>query len=125
VTPRRRAAVAPAAPVPTWLDPQSVKAWLRVTDPADDPLIEACCAAVEPFVQRARPDQYDTAEPPLFVPDGEVYQAAVMLAARTYRRRNSPGGIESIADAVTYVARYDPEIERALRAGSWRMPGVG
>jgi hypothetical protein len=134
VTTRRRVAVA-AAPVtgPTWLDPESVKTWLRLTDPGEDALVGMCCAAVEPFVQQCRPDQYvvvvvpepDPPVPPVFTPDAEVYQAAVMLAARVYRRRNSSGGLESVGDQVAYVARYDPEIERALRTATWRVPGVG
>lgn len=112
------------APAPAWLDPAQVKRWLHLTDPADDDLVADCCAAVEPQVQRARPDQY-TGDPPVYQPDGEVTQAAVMLAGRVYRRRNSAGGIESMADSVVYVSRYDPEIERALRQGGWRMPAVG
>ena len=48
-----------------------------------------------------------------------------MLAARLVRRRNSPGGVESFGDSVLYVARFDPEIARALRSGNWAMPGVG
>ena len=48
---------------------------------------------------------------------------AVMLAARIYRRRNSPNGIESMTDlATTYVTRYDPDISRMLRLS---MPVVG
>jgi hypothetical protein len=50
----------------------------------------------------------------------------VMYAAREYRRRNSPGGIESITDAgATYVSKYDSDIERALRTGTWAEPAVG
>jgi hypothetical protein len=48
-----------------------------------------------------------------------------MLAARLYRRRNSPGGIESFAESLAYVSRYDPEIERALRVSGWRPARVG
>jgi hypothetical protein len=88
-------------------------------------------------VQRARPDLYPAVDPqgharrggryvaPVFAPDAEVYQAAVMLAARLVRRRNSPGGVETFGESVTYVSRYDPEIARALRTGLWALPGVG
>ena len=38
-----------------------------------------------------------------------------MLAARLYRRRNSPNGLETItADGVAYVARYDSDIAAML-----------
>jgi hypothetical protein len=122
---------------PAWLDPADVKAQLRIggTDVADDDLILRCSAAVEPQVQRSRPDRwvYPVVNPllvdPLAVrtydPDAEVYQAAVMLAARLVRRRNSPAGIESFAMSVTYVSRYDPDIARALWADAWTHPAVG
>lgn len=112
------------APAPAWLDVDDVKAYLRITDTADDPLLTRACAAVEPFVQRCRPDRM-LGDPPAWQADGEVYQAAVALAARLYRRRNSPGGIEMMTDNALYVARFDPDIERALRRGGYAMPGVG
>ena len=120
----------PAGPV--WLDVDDVKAYLRITDTSDDDLIARAAAAVEVTVQRCRPDRWDeftdVPEPrpdPVYDAGPEVYQAAVALAARLYRRRNSPGGIETLADNALYVARFDPEIERALHIGSWAMPGVG
>lgn len=106
------------------MQPADVKAFLRVTDSTDDDLIARACAAVEAFVESCRPDMR-TGEPPVFTADPEVYQAGVQLAARMYRRRNSPGGIESLADTGLYVARFDPDIERALRRGAYRYPGVG
>jgi hypothetical protein len=126
---------------PTWLDVADVKEQLRIdgADTTDDDLISRCSAAVEPQVQRARPDllvpaapagrdargRITAAAPATYSPDAEVYQAAVMLASRLVRRRNSPGGVESFGDSVLYVARFDPEISRALRSGNWAMPGVG
>lgn len=127
---------------PTWLDVADVKAQLRLAgaDTADDDLVTRCAAAVEPQVQRARPDGYPAPAPTggrvrgsagrftaagVYTPDAEVYQAAVMLAARLVRRRNSPGGVETFGESVTYVSRHDPEIARALRTGLWALPGVG
>jgi hypothetical protein len=126
---------------PAWLDVADVKAQLRLSgaDTADDDLVVRCAAAVEPQVQRARSDAWvyydpDDPYPPdppppgwpvVYEPDAEVYQAAVMLAARLVRRRNSPGGVESFGESVTYVSRYDPDIGRALHSGSWALPGVG
>jgi hypothetical protein len=121
---------------PAWLDVADVKAQLRLSgaDTADDDLVTRCAAAVEPQVQRARPDLYPAPVPldpptrvagPVYAPDAEVYQAAVMLAARLVRRRNSPGGVESFGESVTYVSRYDPDIGRALHSGTWALPGVG
>ena len=116
---------------PTWLDVADVKAWLRIAgaDTIDDDLLTRCAAAVEPQVQRARPDQYPAPTPqvavPPYTPDAEVYQAAGMLAAKMYRRRNSPGGIESYGDQVLYPARWDGEIDLALRTANRRLPAVG
>jgi hypothetical protein len=122
--------------VPAWLDVADVKAQLRLAaaDTGDDDLVTRCAAAVEPQVQRARPDGWPAPAPagraarvaaPVYTPDAETYQAAVMLAARLVRRRNSPGGVETFGESVTYVSRYDPEIARALRTGLWALPGVG
>lgn len=121
-----------ALPEPVWLDPDDVTAWLTANGGAVGvraELISWCAAAVEPQVQRARPDQWVITDPDsgarTYTPDAEVYQAAVMLAARVARRRNSPSGIETMADTVSYVSRYDPEIERALWQGHWAKPAVG
>jgi hypothetical protein len=88
------------------------------------PRVARCSAAVEPQVQRARPDRW-TPDRLTYVPDPEVYQAGVMLAARLVRRRNSPAGVETFGESVTYVSRYDPEIARALRQGAYALPQSG
>lgn len=123
--------VPPPGP-PSWLAPAAVAAWLKLTtSAADDLLLAACCAAVEPQVQSARPDMWqavvadDDMVSRVYVPDGEVHLAAVMLAAKVFRRRNSPGGMETSFDQIAYVARFDPEIERALHQGRSRRPAVG
>lgn len=120
----------PAPIEPSWLRPDHVRAWLRLPADLDADLLAACSAAVEPQVQRYRPDQWIVTitaegETRVYQPDPEVYQAGVMLAARLYRRRNSAAGIETFADSILYVAKYDPEIERALRSGSWRRAVIG
>lgn len=50
---------------------------------------------------------------------------AIMLAARLYRRKNSPGGIESVGDSMSYIARYDSDISRLLNIDSFRKPVIG
>lgn len=50
---------------------------------------------------------------------------ATMLAAKLHRRRNSPGGTESVDGTVaSYVARYDPDISRLLRIDYHSAPGI-
>lgn len=114
---------------PTWLSPVDVKAWLRINDSDvdDDDLVVRVCAMTEVYVARCRPEFVDlTVEPAEYDPDAEVYQGAVMYAAREVRRRNSPAGVQAFSDGqVSFVARYDSDIERALRTGAWARPGVG
>lgn len=117
----------------TWLDPADVTAWLTSNGqpgyPADQ--VETVCAQTEAYVQRCRPDRFvpvpdDPDAAPVYTPDGEVYQGAKMYAARQLRRRQSPTGSEPYATSgQTFVARYDTEIERALRTGASTVPGVG
>ena len=123
---RRRVAVNPAAAPTGWLLLADVKRQLALdnTDTTDDVLINDCIAATEPEVCRARPDAWDDAgSTPADFPD--AYRGGVMLAARLVRRRNSPAGIESFGESVTYVAAYDPDLDRFLRRGRYRLPGVG
>jgi len=120
---------------PTWLDPDDVREWLTANQqPSSDIVgIDRVCAMTELHVQRCRPDQY-VDQPPdpdgdpvpaIYVPDAEVYQGAVMYAARECRRRNNPTGTETFDGGLTFIARYDPDIDRALRTGAYQLPGVG
>ena len=56
---------------------------------------------------------------------GTTRLGAIMLAARIYRRKNSPGGIESVGDTMTFVSRYDSDISRLLNIDSFRKPSIG
>ena len=51
--------------------------------------------------------------------------AAIMLAARWYRRQNTPGGLTSGDQGVTYVSRYDSDIARMLHIDGFEKPDVG
>lgn len=54
-----------------------------------------------------------------------THLGAILLAARLYRRKNSPGGIESVGDSMSYIARYDSDISRLLNIDTFRKPVVG
>lgn len=118
---------------PTWLDPADVRKWLRdnAQPPANDEVeLGRVCAETEIHAQRCRPDMYVVSsidpEDITYTPDAEVYQGSVMYAARLLRRRNSPAGVETYGGlGATFVARYDPDIDRALHTGSFTPPGVG
>jgi hypothetical protein len=117
----------------SWLDPDDVRHWLRLNGVAgdnDDFEVERVCVQTELYVQRCRQDGYtdvpDDPGTPVYLPDGEIYAGAVMYAARQLRRRNSPGGVESFGDVgITFVTKYDADIERSLRTGGWSLPGTG
>lgn len=114
---------------PTWLAQADVRAWLRLNDQdeGDNDLITRVCAMAEPYVQRCRPEWFTT-DPnaqTAYMPDAETYQGAVMYAAREYRRRNSPAGIEMFGESGTsFVSRYDPDIDRALQTGAYARPVI-
>jgi hypothetical protein len=62
----------------------------------------------------------------LYAPAADTVLGAKMLAARMYRRRNSPSGVEAITDAGTsFVARYDSDISRLLKLDGYAGPRVG
>lgn len=114
---------------PVWLDEEDVKSWLRINaqDTTDDDLITSVCAMTEPYVQRCRPEWLilpPGGTAPEYQPDAETYQGAVMYAAREYRRRNSPAGIETFGEVTSFVARFDPDIDRALQTGAWARPVI-
>lgn len=123
-----------AAPFqPTWLQVADIKDWLRLNaqDASEDVLLDSVAAMAEPYVERCRPEwrTVDISDPenPVpgpYAPDAETYQGAVMYAAREYRRRNSPAGIETFGEATSFVARFDPDIDRALQTGAWARPVV-
>ena len=124
------AGISPAAVgapfMPTWLRLADVKAWLRLNaqDTTDDDLLNSVAAMAEPYVQRCRPEFVVDGTPPTYEPDAEAYQGAVMYAAREYRRRNSPAGIELFGEQASFVTRYDADIERALQTGAYAPPIV-
>lgn len=114
--------------MPGWLRADDVTTWATSSGVTGLTVeqVARVIGSVELFVEQCRPDQPAIAEGG-YQPDAEVYQGAVMLGARVARRRNSPGGTESFGPdgIVGYVARFDPDIERALRMGSYRQPAVG
>lgn len=53
-------------------------------------------------------------------------QGTTMLAGRMWRRRNSPGGLETMGDmGPVYVRRSDPDVAMLLGLGEYTPPRVG
>ena len=114
-----------------WLDPERVREWLLGNSlPSGDVVALAeVCLLTEKYVERYRFDRWttdpDTGEA-VYDPDAEVYQGAVMYAAKVARRRNNPSGTETFGDAgLVFTPRFDAQVDAALHTGAYLMPGVG
>ena len=82
--------------------------------------MDHCVAAANSVVARYVPPADSEGE------RGDHQLAATMLAARLYRRRNSPDGVQAMTDAgAWYVARTDPDVARLLRIDQYISPQVG
>ncbi|MCF2529371.1 hypothetical protein [Yinghuangia soli] len=56
----------------------------------------------------------------------DVRTAFMMQAQRLFARRSSPTGVTGYTDAgPSYVARWDPDVERLLQIGSWAPGRIG
>lgn len=102
-----------------------VKSALRVKDSADDDRIGAIVAAVNVKVRgwpvsRAAVDVDGDPDRPW---PADIVQGATMLAARLWRRKDSPAGVEAVGElAPAYVMHNDPDIAMLLRLNA---PQVG
>lgn len=107
-------------------DSTAVKAYLSIDDGADDALIAKVVAAVNVFVRRTEKARKIGVVDPEPVPNNwpaDLSQGATMLAARLFRRKNSPNGVEAFAvTGPVYVRRNDPDIAMMLELDS---PMVG
>lgn len=90
---------------------------------ADAPLVEAAVQAVNTAIR-----SWNCAALAVGLTDwpADITRGANMLAGRLYRRKNSPGGIESFGDlGPVYVQRRDPDIAMLLSIGTHAFPQVG
>lgn len=99
-----------------------VKADLSLSGTHDDDALTSVIAAVNSRVRGLPVAQLpDTAtEWPAHVERG-----ANMLAARLFRRRNTPSGVEAFGDVGVYVRRNDPDVAMLLQLGDYAKPSVG
>lgn len=100
----------------TYTDRETVGNYLKLNAGTDDEELDKVVGAVNSLINRWK----DSADKP------EYRFAATMLAARVYRRRNSPAGVEALGEAgPVYVSRYDPDLSMMLGINSWGLPKVG
>ncbi|AWY04757.1 head-tail connector protein [Gordonia phage Emperor] len=106
----------PAPATPT-TEPQ-VREYLGLGEHANDGLGDVV-GAVNALVARWRPTTTGTWP-------ADVTTGATMLAARVWRRRNSPAGVETFGElGPLYVQRNDPDIAMLLGLGNYLAPRVG
>jgi hypothetical protein len=102
-----------------------VKEHLAITDDRDDARIGRAVDAVNRLV-RCWPCSEVAVDAADWDDDSDVVHGATMLAARYFRRKNSPSGVEQVATTgPVYVARNDPEVSQLLQLGPWAPPSVG
>lgn len=103
----------PAVPV---VSPERLIAFSSLNVPVDDPDLVDLCDAVDEFV-RGLPAVVQFVDPMNEATWPARYSlGARMLAARLWRRRNSPEGVASFTgEGVIYVRRNDPDIAEQLR----------
>jgi hypothetical protein len=114
-------------PVPEPTTVPAVKLHLGITDAADDdalaPVVGAVCYLIRhlPVASTALAATVEAAVWP-----ADVQHGATLLAARLWRRRNSPEGVAAFgADGPVYVQRNDPDVAMMLALGDWARPSVG
>lgn len=108
-------APAPSGPA----TPAAVQAWLGPMPETTEDLAVVCNAVNSLIAQWIGPAP-ETGHP------AHVVQAAVMLAGRVLRRRNSPAGIETAGElGPVYVQRHDPDVAMLLGLGTYTRPRIG
>jgi len=106
---------------PTTLD--AVKLQLAITDDRDDDRITAQVVAVNRMVRTWR---CSTAAVGQVEWPADIVLGATLLAARFFRRKNSPAGVEAMgSQGAVYVMRSDPDVAQLLQLGVHSYPTVG
>lgn len=113
----------PGLPVGGPVIRDDLKDQLGLEDDDDDRFLDRIVLAVNRKVRRWPIARY-AANLPEWPED--IVEGSMMLAARLYRRRNSPSGVESFgAEGAVYVQRHDPDIAMLLELGTHAGPQVG
>lgn len=103
-----------------------VKAYLQITDADDDDALDVSVAAVNALVRELPvADRHNTTDPdPAW--SGSVVLGATMLAARLWRRKDSPAGVAAFGEfGPVYVQRNDPDVAMMLELGDYARPAIG
>lgn len=109
---------------PTTLD--AVKGWANIKANDVDDLLGDIVAAVNTLISALPVAAASDTDPAPVDWPAPIKVGAMLLAARLWRRRNTPGGVEAAGDfGIAYVRRNDPDIAQLLQLGEYAGPGVG
>ena len=101
------------------------KGHLRIDDTVDDDALGDVVKAVNALVRGWPVSERATTRDLSDWPDN-IVTGANMLAARLWRRRDTPAGVVAFGDAgAVYVQRNDPDVAMLLELGAWARPAVG
>lgn len=102
-----------------------VKVHLTITDTRDDDRIQSQVDAVNRMV-RCWPCSQAAVGGTWAADAPDVVEGATMLAARLFRRKESPAGVESMGPlGAVYVVKSDPDVALLLQLGPYAGPEVG
>ena len=107
-------------PAPMLVTPGAVETYLGLTAERDAAELGRVVSAVNSLVSEwtGLTDEDEIA--------ANIQFGALMLAARVFRRRNSPAGVETLGEmGPVYVSRNDPDLAMMLGLGNYRRPVVG
>jgi hypothetical protein len=108
---------------PTSVPRVKVQLSISSTDERSDVQLEAIVGAVNNLVRGMAISERAVG---LEVWPERISHGASMLAARLFRRKNSPAGVESFGQlGAAYVMRNDPDIAQLLALGSHQLPQLG
>lgn len=104
-------------------DSDRVRLWLNLNATDDPDLVAAVVEAANSVTARYVGEVSAETIPS----ESDASLAATMLAARLYRRRNSPEGVQGVTpDGLAIgIVRSDPDIARLLRIDQFSTPQVG
>lgn len=102
----------------------NVKTHLGITDATDDALLTQTVEAVNAKVRTWRCASVGEGKPDWDHPEAAaVVRGSTMLAARLYRRKDTPDGVTAFAgDSPLYVQRNDPDVSMLLGLGTHGKP---
>lgn len=114
----------------SWLPAEDVKRHLGVSAGASAEelaSVETARKAAATYVEKQRPDLLTlVGDVETYVPTPDVFEGALLVAARLHARKGSPAGLASFGEfGPAAVLRFDSDVERLLSIGRYAPPRIG